>query len=258
MPTPKPILICLLFLVFLLPPPAWSQTDEVTTRVERPVREAIATRQNTQRDEAQWRDEKERLLARHETLTREIDQLQAQTEELTRATAAARQRIADKQKELADIEAIQGQIQPFIQEMIAWLRQSLDEGPPMLPVERRARIERLAHLADDPETTTSEKFRKLMEAFMVEAEYGHTIEVYQEHVPLADKTVLVNIFRLGRLNLFYQTLDRASCGVFDVAAGHWQALPDKYNPAIHTALEIGAKRQPVELLSLPLGRIKTP
>jgi small-conductance mechanosensitive channel len=242
----------------LMPPGPRCETDEVTTRVERPVQEAVAARQATQRDEEQWRDEKEKLLARHDTLTREIDQIEAQTDELTRAAAAARQRIADKEKELADIEAIQGQIQPFIQEMIAWLRQSLDEGPPMLPAERRERVERLVRLADDPETTTSEKFRKLMEAFMVEAEYGHTIDVYQEHIPLEDKSVLVNIFRLGRLNLFYQTLDRASCGVFDVAAGHWQALPDKYNPAIHTALEIGAKRQPVELLSLPLGRIKTP
>jgi hypothetical protein len=40
-----------------------------------------------------------------------------------------------------------------------------------------------------------------------------------------------------------------------MAAADWRPLPRTFNQAIQTAIEIGAKRKPVELLTLPLGRM---
>jgi hypothetical protein len=94
-----------------------------------------------------------------------------------------------------------------------------------------------------------------MEALLVEAEYGSTIEVYQQTIELDNAPSLVNLFRLGRISLFYQTLDRKQCGFFDVAAADWRPLPAAFNRSIQTAIEIGTKRRPVELLALPLGRM---
>ena len=42
--------------------------DEVTNRIEKPVRDAIATRQETQQEQEQWRAKRERLLAKYEAL----------------------------------------------------------------------------------------------------------------------------------------------------------------------------------------------
>jgi hypothetical protein len=67
--------------------------------------------------------------------------------------------------------------------------------------------------------------------------------------------MLANIFRLGSISLFYQSLDQSECGFYNVADAKWQGLPATYNRDIAAAIDIGAKRQPVELLSLPLGRI---
>lgn len=46
--------------------------------------------------------------------------------------------------------------------------------------------------------------------------------------------------------------------MFDVAAGAWTPLPSSFDRALRTAIDIAAKRQPVELLNLPLGRMATP
>jgi hypothetical protein len=108
---------------------------------------------------------------------------------------------------------------------------------------------------EDPEVSVSEKFRKAMEALLVEAEYGSTIEVYQQTIAVDDAPSLVNVFRLGRISLFYQTLDQKRCGFYDVAAAAWRPLPTAFNRCLQTAIEIGAKRRPVELLTLPLGRM---
>ncbi|MBU1567791.1 MAG: DUF3450 domain-containing protein, partial [Proteobacteria bacterium] len=95
-----------------------------------------------------------------------------------------------------------------------------------------------------------------LEALLVEAEYGNTIEVYQETIGLDGREVLVDIFRLGRVGLFFQTLDQKSCGFYNVAIAAWQPLATAYNRTLLAAMEIGAKRRPVELLTLPLGRIQ--
>lgn len=239
---------------------AWTPTlaDVVTDRIERPVQQAITVRQSLQTEEEQWRAEREQLLAKYDTLTQEIAVLQSQKERLTQTADEARQRIATKQRQLADIQQISEGIAPLIEEMIAALKDDIETGPPFLMAERRERVARLEQLAADPEVAVSERFRKAMEAYMVEAEYGNTIEVNQENIAIGDQSMLVNIFRLGRLSLFYETLDGEHCGWFNVAAGTWETLPRDYQEAIHTAIEIGAKRQPVELLTLPLGRMATP
>ena len=54
---------------------------------------------------------------------------------------------------------------------------------------------------------------------------------------------------------FCQSLDKKTTGYYDVAARKWEKLPGKYNAEIDTAMEIGAKRRPVDLVNLPLGRM---
>lgn len=241
----------LLWLAFHTPAAA----DEVTNRIEKPVRDAITTRQETQQEQEQWRAERERLLARYEALEQTIAQLEIRKTALQQSNEEAGRRIAAKQKQLTDIEQIGTGIAPLVEEVIRHLETLVTSGMPFLQSERRMRIDRLEQLAADPEIAVSEKFRKVMEALMIEAEFGNTIEVYQETIAVNDQEMLTHIFRLGRMSLFYQTLDKNHCGVFNVATSHWESLPDAYNAAIETAIEIGAKRQPVELLSLPLGRM---
>ena len=69
------------------------------------------------------------------------------------------------------------------------------------------------------------------------------------------KTTTGNIFRLGRVSLFFLSLDQQSCARFNVAQTEWQPLADEYLPAVRSAIEIGIKRKPVELLSLPIGHL---
>lgn len=229
--------------------------EAVRERIEQPVSQAITIRQKAQQDQTQWQSEQEQMLARYSNLEQEIARLQEQKHSLTETTAAARQRIAVKQKQLDDTTQIGSEIVPFIRTLVQEMQADMDKGLPFLMDERRARLERLTTLIADPEVAISEKFRKTMEALMIEAEYARTIEVYQQTIPIDSRDMQVNVFRLGRLSVFFQTLDRKICGWFNVATQKWESLPVRYNVAIHEAIEMGAKRQPVELLTLPIGRM---
>jgi hypothetical protein len=225
-------------------------------KVKKPVTDAIHIRQSTQKKEEQWRIDRQKLLAHYEQLKIRQQQLGTQRHVLEEKNQAARQRIEQKQRQLANIEEMQAEIIPMIQDQIKALGCYLDTDIPYLLDERRKRLERLEEIYADPEVAVSEKFRKAMEALLIEAEYGNTIEVYQETITVDDREMLVHIFRLGRIALYYQTLDQKKCGFFNVAKSSWQPLPAANNRAIQTAMDIGAKRRPAEIVTLPLGRMR--
>ncbi len=228
---------------------------ETERQVEQPVRQSIDTRQSAQKEVDQWRGDKERLTARFELLQQESKDLSSRGEDLRQSVVAAESRLAGKRRQLAEIERITGEIAPFLDELYGRLREVSSQGLPFLQEERQQRIDKLQVVMADPAVSVGEKYRRLMEGLLVEAEYGFSTEVYQEHIGLNGTSTLVDVFRLGRLNLFYLTLDQSGCGFYNMATKAWEPLAAGHLRAIKATVAIAGKRQPVELLSLPLGRM---
>ena len=109
----------------------------------------------------------------------------------------------------------------------------------------------------DPDESAAEKFRRVFEALQIEAEYGTNVEVVQETITLDGGSVLADIFRLGRVSLFCQTIDGKRSGSYDVAQQTWQRLPEDTNRDISRAIAMARLERSIELVKLPLGRIVT-
>ncbi|HDI60674.1 MAG TPA: DUF3450 domain-containing protein [Desulfobacteraceae bacterium] len=242
----------------MLPAAALAEKDDVQRQVEQPVQQAIQIRRDTQQAEAAWRADRERMTAAYEQLQQEQARLEAQEKALAESVAAARDRVAAKQAQLDAIAQITDRVTPFLHLLRARLAQRIEQDLPFLTAERQQRLARLDALLDDPAVAVSEKLRKVFEALLVEAEYGNTIEVYQETVTVDGQPLLADIFRLGRLGLYYQRLDRQAGGFYNVARDTWEPLDKAANRALTTAIAIGTKRQPVEILDMPLGRLAQP
>ncbi len=233
--------------------PAWAANVE--KQIEAPVRKAVLIEQETQADQVKWRQEREKKILHLETLEKQVEALEAEAATRTERRDMLTAKIREKQQQLDAINQIKERISPFIDQLLAQIKTLREQDLPFLEGERDKRISALDLLCKDPAVPVSEKFRKLMEALMVEAEYGQTVEVYQQTVSLSGEDTLVNIFRLGRLRLFYQTLDRTACGFFNPAEKTWQPLDNTYGKSIRAAIDMASKRKPVELLDLPVGRM---
>ncbi len=245
------LLTCLVLLL-----PSAGRAGETEKKIIAPVEQSIAILRKDQKKRDQWQDEKENLAEQLQVLQEEQNQLKEQKQELLGINRLYRERIAVKKKKIADITQISGQIEPFLEEIVARTREMIErDNLPFLTEERYNRLKKLEKSLKNPEETISEKYRKMMETLLVEAEYGFTVETNREYIDLNGQRLLVNCFRLGRLNLFYLTLDERNCGFFNVAKQRWQPLPVVHLVQIRNGVAIAAKRQPAELLNLPVGRI---
>lgn len=227
----------------------------VKKEIEAPVHEAVEIEQKTQAREVKWRTEKEKKTLEFEALEKELAMVEKERNTEAARRTALISNISRKTKQLEDIAEIEGRMSPFLCDLLDKIKKLNARDLPFLQEERQKRIQALEELNANPEIPVSEKFRKLMEALLVETEYGTTIEVYQQTVPLSGEETLVNIFRLGRLRLFYQTLDKQQCGFFNPAQKKWEPLENSYLKTIQAAIDMGSKRKPVEILTLPIGRI---
>ncbi|MGD9159690.1 MAG: DUF3450 domain-containing protein [Desulfobacteraceae bacterium] len=250
--------ILLIFIIFAMASFNISLADDhyVEDRIEKPVNDALDTRQKSQEEQDEWHREKQQKTALYENLEIENVRLKERIARLEQDKKALAGRIESKTLQLEQIKQISEQISPYLREVFNRLDTFYQNDMPFLMDERSRRIVNLSTVLSDPDITVSEKTRKIMEALMVEAEYGQTIEVTRDTVEIEGKATLVDIFRFGRIVLFYRTLDGCDCGFYNVADKNWQPLSGSYSEAIGTVIEIGAKRRPVELISLPIGRLR--
>ena len=234
------------------------EEKDVSSQVQQDVETAIRIHQKIQADRTKWAQDKAELVLRYESLLQQKKNLEQEKETLTeqknRLEELNRALIHQKQETVR----IQRELSPFLEAVHARLETFVANDSPFLHEERAGRLEALSKTMNDPDVPVSEKYRKVMEALFIEAEYGATIEVYQDKAVLestGQEAVLGNILRLGRVSLFFLSMDRAACAVFNPGMAKWQQLPDTMLGAVRSAVEIAAKRRPAELLPLPVGRL---
>lgn len=230
----------------------------ISIKAQQHIENAIQMDQQSQAKRTQWEEEKIRLVSEYEQLLQQKQFLENENRDLTEQQQQLKTLNQTMNSQIEESIRVQKELAPFLTHMHEQLETFVANDTAFLKEERATRLATLDKIIKDPEVTIAEKYRKIMEALFIEAEYGSTIEVYQDKIQLGNagqEETLGNIFRLGRVSLFFLSLDQTVCGVFNPGENKWQRLSDKHLPAIRSAVEIGGKRKPAELLPLPIGRL---
>ncbi|MFQ3194775.1 MAG: hypothetical protein ACI9N3_001604, partial [Colwellia sp.] len=98
----------------------------------------------------------------------------------------------------------------------------------------------------------SEKFRRVLEAYQVEVDYGRTIEAYTGLIDIAGSEQNVDFLRIGRVSLVYQTRDGTKLGLWDNASKSWKPLSAQYRLDINKGLRIARKQLAPDLIIVPV------
>ncbi|MBS3953576.1 MAG: DUF3450 family protein [Methylomicrobium sp.] len=168
---------------------------------------------------------------------------------------------ADQQNIISAFEALKKldpDLRAVLGNAVSALKKGIEDGPPFMIEERRGRMERLEKLLSEPNADLPELFRRTVEAYRVELDFAHSIDTYRALLKTQKGERLVDFLSIGRLALYYQTLDGRESGLWRNDTRQWQRLSGEGNEAIAQGLRAARKLDPPLLISLPLPGPKTP
>jgi len=182
-------------------------------------------------------DEASKALTDYRQMLAETQSLKAYNEQMAGQVASQQSQLSEMTRQLDEIQTTSREVLPLMQKMLTTLTQYVALDMPFLPDERKNRIATLESMVSRADVSTSEKYRRIVEAYQIEMEYGRTIEAYQGKVD--DKTV--ELLRVGRVALMYQTLDGKETGYWDVDSKKWVVDKD-YRDAMIAGLKVAKKQ----------------
>lgn len=197
-------------------------------------------------------NETSELLREYQRLMQQGDYQKAYNEELERRLEDQKQELEQLQQQIADVQITRLHVMPLLRDMVAGLAQFIELD---LPFERKARLQsvkKLETLLASGTVPLAEKFRRVMEAWQAESDYSYQLGTYRDTVELDDETVTVEFLRIGRMALYFQTLDGKRSGYWNRQDKKWQMLDGEYNQPIRRGLRIADKQLPPELLTVPV------
>lgn len=224
----------------------------VWANVDTAIKESVDTNKKAASIQANidtYVSKSEVLYEQYKQLERELEEQHSYNRQLESIVSTQKSELPKLQAQLEAIEVTQKKIVPLMFEMLGALEKFVDLDTPFLQEERLRRVENLKTYLSNPEISLSEQFRMILEAYKIEYSYARTLEAYRATL---DDTTTVDFLRLGRVALFYQTLDEQESGMYDLGSQSWIKLDPHYNAAITKALKMARKKTAPDFLSLPL------
>ena len=186
----------------------------------------------------------------------EYKSLKNYDDQLSEIIDAQFQEITNINQQIDSLDDINIDILPLLKTMIDTLRKVIDLDIPFLKEGRVQRVNNLDELLLRADITTAEKFRKVFEAYQIEADFGKTIENYPGYITLNNNQIAVDFFRLGRLGLFYRTPDGNETGFWNLDSNNWSHEGGSLDKNIKAALDISNRQSPPNFITLPLKPVK--
>ena len=113
---------------------------------------------------------------------------------------------------------------------------------------RKDRMEHLKGMMADAGVSAAEKYRRLLEAYQIEIEYGRTMAAYTGQLEDGRKAEYV---RVGRVALMYRTEDGTESGYWDKDQKKW-VVDNDYRDAVLRAIRVARKEIAPDVLNIPV------
>ena len=151
-------------------------------------------------------------LQQFHVVTKEVDGLSVYNQQMQAQLDNQMTELSQLAKSMEEVSVIERQISPLMARMISTLDSFVKLDVPFLPNERAKRVDDLKIMMNRADIAVSEKFRRVLEAYQIEVDYGRTIEAYSGVLPIDGQQMDVDFLRIGRVSLVYQTRDGSRLG----------------------------------------------
>ncbi len=185
-------------------------------------------------------------------MLKEIEGLRVYNRQLEKQIANQEAEMAQLTSSIDEVTVIERQVTPFMLRMIDGLEQFVSLDMPFLKGERDGRLSELRSMMDRADVAVSEKFNQVMRAYQIENEYGRTMEAYNDTIAIGGTERNVEVLKVGRVALVYQTSDGSETGMYNKSSRAWEPVGDEYKGAVRNGIRMARKQLSVNMLTLPV------
>jgi len=163
------------------------------------------------------------------------------------------EQIATIQQSITDV-AIVTQEMPFLMnKMLSSVEQFIELDMPFQLESRRQRLQFARDAIDSPDVSVAEKFRQILVIYQNENNFGRTHQTYPATQIIEGVERDVDMLRVGRIALLYQTKDRTITGAWDPETRGWVELdPVEYRTPVQRAIAVSSGLVSPAIMDLPI------
>lgn len=156
--------------------------------------------------------------------------------------------------QLSEIKQTRQGIVPLMYDMLDGLQNIIESDKPIKKAQRLSRLNKLRKLMSQADVSEAEKYRRILEAYQIEFEYGNKMSTYRSQIRLNNNNAVeADVFYLGRAVLIARSLDKSHYWTWDQASQQWVDGDSDYLENINQAFALAQKQIAPTLLTLPLS-----
>ncbi len=162
--------------------------------------------------------------------------------------------IATLDESIANVEVVTREIPLLMEKMMTSMEQFVELDLPFQLETRRNRVSFARNAIDNPDVSIAEKFRQVLTLYQTETLIGRTLESYPDSITLNGEDRDVNVLRVGRIALLFQTTDRQITGRWNNETRAWEELPaGDYRTAVQAAIRVASGLDAPRIIELPIA-----
>lgn len=225
-----------------------------------PLDEALEVVEQTNQQAVESQEVIDRLADEAASLEDDFQTENDNLEALRVLNAGWRQQISMQEEELQtiaesieEVRNVTRELPLLMEKMIASMEQFIEMDIPFHLEQRRQRVEFARRAMENPSVSNAERFRQILTLYQTENTYGRTRETYPATIEINGVERDVQMLRVGRISLTYQTRDMSMTGAWDQENRQWVELdPGEYRAAIDQAIDVANGLVAPEILEIPI------
>ena len=199
-------------------------------------------------------DQTDGLLQEFKQVNKQIESLRVYNSQLERQIASQKQMMAELEESIENATVIERGVTPLMVNMLSGLQDFVALDVPFKKEKREQAINELYINLDSAKFSAAEKFRQILEVYDIESEYSLSMESYTDQIDIDGdgSEVEVQMLRIGRVALMYQSKDKSRAGVWNKTTNSWEPLDSGYRRAVDQAIRIAVKLSPQDVIEMPI------
>ena len=189
-----------------------------------------------------------------EQLQEEVKNLAVYRDHLTGLVNSQQQEMGNLNNQIETIKETRQGVVPLMYKMLSGLTVLVEQDKPIKIEERQQRIEKLEHMMTRADVSDAEKYRRILEAYQIEMDYGSKLGTYQTQITVDnDELIDADMLHLGRVSLLARRLDSSQYWSWNTYRNQWTLLDSSFNDDLAKAYSVAYKQVAPSLLTLPVS-----